>query len=319
MPRKKLCPPHQSQAKILNLIVERYQRRTAWHKAEKSLTLQGRAICRRLCDGDKDRANELFDGVAELDVDEIGGVLAGFTGELTEPQVLAVLEVHPILVARHTIGVCRTGVERELEKLVKQLPIAAFFERPEMKGASYGSLAALIGCAGNLHNYATVQRLWKRMGMAVMPNGRQRQLKDPDQAKLHGYSPERRSVAWNVGTSVLRTQSVRFDKKTGEIIRESGPYRKLYEERKAYETAKNEAGDYADQAAKRLSEAKFGPKTAAIKAYTAGKLPPMHLHARAQRYMEKRILRELWGEWQRTMEKPEAPALEPEAADELAA
>lgn len=310
---KKADIAERSQLEILELIVERYRRRTAWHKAEKSLTLQGRAICRRLCEGDKDAANELFDRVAKLKLDEVELITTGFAGSnLPDDMISAVFEVYPILLARHTIEVARVQVENELEIMVKRLPIAAFVEDADQSGVSYGSLAAILGSAGNLHTYVTVQRLWKRMGLAVMPNGRQRPMRDAEQAKLHGYSPARRSISWNIGTSLLRTQTARIDKETGEIKRESGPYRKVYEERKAYEVAKNEAGDYAEQAATRLREATFDKKTSAYKHYSEGKLPPLHLHARAQRYMEKRFLRNLWFAWRETMEKPQAPALEPE-------
>lgn len=335
MPRKKTAPlpgavivtmpdtQVEGEAQILGLIVERYRRRVSWHKAEKSLTLQGRAICRRLCDGDKDEANELFDRVAAYNVEQVQGVLAGFVGNIDDKAVQAIQEVFPILMARLTIEVARAEVERELEKLAKRLPIAAWVETVD--GMSYGSLAAIIGsvgepelgAAGNLHTYDRVQKLWKRMGLAVMSNGRQRQQKDPALALEHGYSPGRRSVMWNIGTSILRTQTERVDKETGqvdakgkviretcEVKKEAGPWRRLYDKRKEYESAKNEAGEYADQAAKRLQEATFGKETSAYKAYSAGKLPPLHLHARAQRYMEKQLLKELWTQWRAVMEKP---------------
>jgi hypothetical protein len=319
-----------SQLEIIDLIVERYKRRTAWHRAEKTLTLQGRAICRRLCDGDKTAANELFDKVSKLKEAKVESILAGFTAEaaelgLDDETISAVFEVHPILAARQFIEVCRERVEAELEMLVKKLPIADWLDHPDQMGVGAGSLAAILGSAGNLFTYVTVQKLWKRMGMAVMPNGRQRPMRDAEQAKLHGYSPQRRSVMWNIGTSILRTQSQRNEKDDdGEIVgvkREAGAYRRLYDERKAYESAKNDNGDYAEQAAKRLSEASFDKKTAAYKAYMEGKLPPLHLHARAQRFVEKRFLKELWVEWQKTMERPPVPAAlleEPEAASALA-
>ena len=317
-----------TQFEILDLIVERYRRRTSWHKAEKALTLQGRAICRRLCDGDKDEANDLFDRIAKLKPDDIQAIIVGFPKGLSNLEVSAVHEVHPILVARYSIELCRDQVEAELEMLVKQLPIINFIERAEQAGVGAGSLAAIIGSAGNLYAYVTIQKLWKRMGLAVMPNGRQRPMRDAEQAKLHGYSPTRRSVMWNIGTSILRTQSQRLAKEkdpktgkmvpTGEIARDAGVYRLLYDERKAYESAKNEAGDYAEQAAKRLSEASFDKKTSAYKAYSVGKLPPLHLHSRAQRYVEKRFLRELWVAWQKMMEMPPVPVLaEQEAEKEL--
>lgn len=310
---------HLSQSDVLDLIIERYRRRTAWHRAEQSLIRQGWAICRRLCDGDKDAATKLYDKVAAMKPDQVSDALTGITMGLEEDVVAAIFEVHPLVTARRLIERLREEAEAEYEIMAKKLPIARWIEAPEQKGVSYGSLAAILGSAGNLHKYVTVQRLWKRMGLAVMPNGRQRQMRDAQLALEHGYSPVRRSVMWNVGTSLLRTQSERHDKEaekeTGEIVitRAAGPWRELYDQRKAYETAKNENGDYAEQAAMRLREANFAKTTSAYKAYSAGKLPPMHLHARAQRYVEKRFLRELWQEWRRTMEKP--VYVEPETAD----
>ena len=35
------------------VIIELWRRRQSWHRAEKSLTLQASAICRRYCEGDK--------------------------------------------------------------------------------------------------------------------------------------------------------------------------------------------------------------------------------------------------------------------------
>lgn len=64
-------------------------------------------------------------------------------------------------------------------------------------------------------------------------------------------------------------------------------YGKLILERKAYETEKNENGDYADQAAKILSEKKIGKDTDAYKAYSQGKLPKAHIHRRAVRWATK--------------------------------
>ena len=311
---------------LVELIQERYRRRTAWHKAEKSLILQGKAICRRICNGEKVEGSELFDAVAKLPPDVLLAVLSDQPVDLDQQMQNAVREVHPILTARATLRYYREAVEEELTSLVKPLPITAFIEG--IDGVSYLSLAMLIGSAGNISRFPTVQKLWKRMGLAVMPNGRQRQMRDAEQAKLHGYSPSRRSVSWNIGTSILRSQTEKLedlideetgkpkrDPKTGKKIKSevvkkpAGPWRIVYDKRRAYEEAKNEAGDYAEQAAKRLKEANFGVKTEAHKAYSAGKLPKLHLHARAQRFMEKRFLRELWCEWHRIM-----PHLEEEVA-----
>jgi hypothetical protein len=72
-------------------------------------------------------------------------------------------------------------------------------------------------------------------------------------------------------------------------------YGQIYKQRKEYEIGKNENGDYADQAAKRATQ--VGKDTDAYKSYSAGKLPPGHIDARARRYAVKLFLSHLHGEW----------------------
>jgi hypothetical protein len=56
---------------------------------------------------------------------------------------------------------------------------------------------------------------------------------------------------------------------------------------------KNERGDFAAQAADILTKKKIGKDTDAYKAYSVGKLPPAHIHARATRYAVKLLLAHL--------------------------
>lgn len=71
---------------------------------------------------------------------------------------------------------------------------------------------------------------------------------------------------------------------------ENDIYGKIYKARKEYEIAKNEAGDYANQAREALAAKKFGEDTEARKHYEAGKLPPARIHLRAKRYAVKLFL-----------------------------
>ena len=52
----------------------------------------------------------------------------------------------------------------------------------------------------------------------------------------------------------------------------------------------NEAGAYKGQAEAKLLKFKIGQDTDAYKAYSQGKLPPAHIHARAKRYAVKLFL-----------------------------
>ena len=74
-------------------------------------------------------------------------------------------------------------------------------------------------------------------------------------------------------------------------------YGKLYQERKEVELAKNEAGAFADQAAAKLEKFNIGKTTDAYKAYSVGKLPPAHIHARAKRVAVKMFLSHLHQVW----------------------
>ncbi len=66
-------------------------------------------------------------------------------------------------------------------------------------------------------------------------------------------------------------------------------YGKVYDERKAYEAAKNEAGDYRDQAHRKLERFNITAQpTRGI--YESGMLPPGQLHERAKRYAVKLFL-----------------------------
>jgi hypothetical protein len=74
-------------------------------------------------------------------------------------------------------------------------------------------------------------------------------------------------------------------------------YGKIYRQRKEYETAKNEAGDYAELASLALTTKKYGDTTDAKKHYEAGRLPPARVHMRAARYAVKMFLSHLHHVW----------------------
>ena len=63
------------------------------------------------------------------------------------------------------------------------------------------------------------------------------------------------------------------------------------------EIANNEAGKYEDAAKTKLEKFKIGKTTEAYKHYSAGKLPPAHIHARAKRYAVKLFLSHLHEVW----------------------
>lgn len=85
-----------------------------------------------------------------------------------------------------------------------------------------------------------------------------------------------KTLCWKIGESFVKVKS-----------NEDDVYGKFYDQRKAWETERNEAGAYTEQAAA-VIEARPNHKQKAI--YATGKLPPGHLHARAKRYAVKLFL-----------------------------
>lgn len=147
---------------------------------------------------------------------------------------------------------------KQMEKLAKQLPVWSFVE--PVRGFGAASLAVIVAEAGDLANYDSEAKLWKRMGLAVMDGVRQGGLNKGAGADAwieHGYSPQRRSKMWNIGDTLIKGNR-------------DGKYRTAYLRRKEYEIAREP------------------------------EMPKIKAHRRAQRYMEKRLLRDLWRAWRRT-------------------
>lgn len=93
------------------------------------------------------------------------------------------------------------------------------------------------------------------------------------------WNAELKRVVWLIGESFVKVQS-----------HEDDVYGKVYAARKELETARNEAGEYADQAALALKQKKWRDGTDARAAYEKGMLPKARIHARAKRYAAKLFL-----------------------------
>ena len=234
---------------LIDAIREQWKRRVAWHRAEKSLTLQAKAICRRLCGGCKTEAEKVFKAVHGKGEHDLANIAFAATW--------------PLIEARNVLEVQRKAVEKQLEKMVKDLHVYEWVKAT--RGVGPLMLAGIVGEAGDIGSYKSVSALWKRMGLAVMPSGRQRRIAGVE-ALDHGYSPERRSLMWNIGACILKAQ-VRKDPEDEEKRIGLDYLGQLYLERKAYEAERVET--------------------------------KAHAHNRSQRYIEKRFLRQLYAAWQR--------------------
>jgi hypothetical protein len=143
-----------------------------------------------------------------------------------------------------------------------------------IRGFGPASLAVIVGEAGDLSIYSNPAKLWKRMGVGIVDGIRQ-----------GGLAKNASKEDW-IAHGYNRQRRSRMWNIGDAIIKgnRDGEYRTLYLQRKEYEIARNP------------------------------EMTPMQAHRRAQRYMEKRLLRNLWAAWRQT--KTEAkPDVTPSAAD----
>lgn len=123
----------------------------------------------------------------------------------------------------------------------------------------------------NIEKAPTVGHIWRFAGL------------DPtlrwEKGKKRPWNASLKVLCWKIGESFVKVCN-----KPGAF------YGQVYTERKELEVARNEGGEFADQAADKLKRFKIDKKTDAYKSYSKGELPPAHIHARAKRYAVKLFL-----------------------------
>lgn len=124
------------------------------------------------------------------------------------------------------------------------------------------------------------------MGVAYMDEDGCAQGKLPKTAAKadwvrHGYNKRRRSRLYTIGDSIVKNS-------------ESHPYKRLYLERKSYEIQK-----FSNAGLRVLGAAE-------AKKQKDPYVPQIVVHLRAQRYVEKRLLKDLLGAWRRIQHQPAA-------------
>lgn len=126
-----------------------------------------------------------------------------------------------------------------------------------------------------------------------------------DKGKLEKVWEKGQKRPWNATLKILTWKAGEsFVKVSGK---EEAVYGQMYRVRKDQELAANEAGRYADTATAYLAKYKFGKDTEAYKAYSVGKLPAAHIHARAKRFAVKMFLSHFHQVW-RELEGLPVPA-----------
>jgi hypothetical protein len=180
-----------------------------------------------------------------------------------------------LLLARGVLRDHLKKLEGSLEELGETLPAYQAFWEP-VKGLGALGLSLIIGEAGDLSKYSTHSKLWKRFGLHVM-NGRalftKRSGMSPEAWTAAGYCPRRRSLIYQIVDS---------------LVKQDNRYRTLRDQRKEIEHAKAAAEDLTVLPAAKI------PKASAEKYRSKG-----HVLNRANRYVGKKLLRDLWKVWRR--------------------
>ncbi len=121
----------------------------------------------------------------------------------------------------------RAAVEKQMRKLARDLPVYAGFAA-NVRGFADLGLAVIAGECGDLANYATVSKVWKRLGLAPF-NGqagstwRRTGGLTADEWTALGYSPKRLGQLYGVVTVPLFMAQ-----------RAGMPYREVYLTRRAH-------------------------------------------------------------------------------------
>lgn len=204
---------------IITQIVHLTRIRNQWVKAKTKLSLQGQAICRGLCDGDKGKASKLWIKVLK--------------GEHIEPALFPFVEAYKVFESD------QIAYEARYKKLTKDLSIMEWVK--DAKGFGVGNFCLIVGAlADRPANYKSVSALWKRMGLAVMYGQRQRRIAgDAELAIEHGYSAERRALAYILGTTLIK-------------VGDKNRYRPIYDKRKAKMLAQGKTKAHAHNDAMRI-------------------------------------------------------------------
>lgn len=192
------------------------------------------------------------------------------------------------------------SVLARMVEIAGTLAIAPFVDCPERKGFTLAGLAVLIGHAGHPLDYPKKGHLWKRLGLAPFSKdgvtragsswGRYGGLSKDDWIEL-GYKRSRLGDIFGKITQPLLYAQWRA---TGAI----GPYGEAYGRYKAQQVEKNEAGAFAEEAARQAASAKKSGKKPR-KELLEGKLTPGQIHERALRYMTKKLIADMWFAWRR--------------------
>jgi hypothetical protein len=173
----------------------------------------------------------------------------------------------PLQVAVDYLETTEHDLQLRMRSLARQHPMAPFVEG--VRGMDLPSLSALLAVTGPLSNFPNPAKLWAFCGMSVTGEGTAPHRQAGERAR---WSPRGRVLCYQWGES---------------IVKAGGPYRELYDRKKAEYLARERTGP---------SNCPFG-QTHKKRDGTVIVCALGHAHMAAKRYAVKRLLRDLWKAW----------------------
>jgi len=182
------------------------------------------------------------------------------------------------LAAIAPLDAAQEACEKTMVKLVKQLPVYEWVKA--VNGFGDVSFATVVGECGDIGSYRNPSCIWKRMGLApydgkAMATWRKVGGLSAEQWTECGYSPKRRSVSYNLN-KIIGAMGL-WRPVFGSDLSDANYYQRVFAERARLEAEKLGAP---------VTESAKGKES-----YTK------YVENRAQRYTQKRLLRELWRAW----------------------
>jgi hypothetical protein len=162
-------------------------------------------------------------------------------------------------------------IKRALDAWTNQQPVGVWAKSIDGIGPvlSAGLLAHI-----DIRKAPTVGHIWSFAGLdprAVWEKGQKRP-----------WNADLKVLCWKIGESFVKVSG-----------KPTSLYGRVYRERKDLEVQRNEEGRFKEQAEEKLRKFKIDKSTDAYKSYSIGKLPPAHIHTRAERYATKLFLAHL--------------------------
>jgi len=110
------------------------------------------------------------------------------------------------LIAMSALLEAKDAIEQQMTAVGKKLPEAEWWA--SHLGLSYLGFALVISDTGDLSRFTKESQLWKRMGLAVINGERQRRVAgNPELAIEHGYNSDRRTTMWVIMDSFMRNRN----------------------------------------------------------------------------------------------------------------